>query len=261
MYLLYADESGSIDDPNGDFFVLAGISVFERQTHWLDEKIAAIAARFHDAFQGGCELHGSPMHSGRDGWKSAATPQQRAQAVVDVFHLLNQPQSKIKIFVSVIEKQQFAGKADIIPTAFQDLAFAFDSSLRLSYTLRKNPQRGMMLFDKSTSERMIQDLSYLYKHIGTHDDKLRNFAEVPVFVDSKVSRLIQLADLVAYWVYRYYQSNDRRGFNLLKPHFARHGSDVFGLKEHISDTCRSKLALAHDHGHPFPPPTVPYHAA
>lgn len=22
MYLLYADESGSIDDPNGDFFVL-----------------------------------------------------------------------------------------------------------------------------------------------------------------------------------------------------------------------------------------------
>ncbi|MGN6318255.1 DUF3800 domain-containing protein [Trinickia sp.] len=33
MHLLYLDESGHPDDPNSEFFVVAGFSVFERQTH------------------------------------------------------------------------------------------------------------------------------------------------------------------------------------------------------------------------------------
>ena len=36
MYLTYLDESGSPGDLNTPFFVLAGVSVFERQTHWLE---------------------------------------------------------------------------------------------------------------------------------------------------------------------------------------------------------------------------------
>jgi hypothetical protein len=37
MYLTYLDESGSPGDLNTPFFVLAGVSVFERQTHWLEQ--------------------------------------------------------------------------------------------------------------------------------------------------------------------------------------------------------------------------------
>ena len=47
MYLLYTDESGSVDDPKADIFVLAGICIFERQTHWLDDKLTEIATRFY----------------------------------------------------------------------------------------------------------------------------------------------------------------------------------------------------------------------
>lgn len=255
MYLLYSDESGSVDDPNGDFFILAGISIFERQTHWLDQKLEQVAERFNASFPNGkCEFHGSPMHSGRDGWKYNATPAERAQAVVDILNLLNNKHSKIRIFASVIEKRLFADKSNIIPTAFQEMAFAFDNSLRAIYSKKNNAQRGLILFDKSTSERMIQDLSYSYKHIGTSNDKLRNFAEVPVFVDSQASRLIQLADLVAYWIYRYYQSNDLRGWHFIQPHIWSLGKDVLGLQEHISDDTRLRLNSASDCGHPFPKP-------
>ncbi len=255
MYLLYADESGSIDDPNGDFFVLAGISIFERQTHWLDPKIETVAQRFNARFASGkCEFHGSPMHSGRDGWKTAATPAERAQAVADILHLLSHSQSQIRIFASVIEKRLFADKSKIIPTAFQDIAFSFDTSLRNIYYKHNNAQRGLVLFDKSTSERMIQELSYSYKHLGSSDDKLRNFAEVPVFVDSQATRLIQMADLIAYWLYRYYQSNDNRGFNIIQPHIWRNGAEILGLHEHISDETRQRLPHADDCGFPFPAP-------
>ncbi|MGS0743761.1 DUF3800 domain-containing protein [Glaciimonas sp. GG7] len=33
MYLLYVDESGSASDASQEYFILAGVSVFERQTH------------------------------------------------------------------------------------------------------------------------------------------------------------------------------------------------------------------------------------
>ncbi len=200
MYLLYADESGSIDDPNGDFFVLAGCCLFERQTHWVDNKLESIANRFSGYFgERHCELHGSPMFSGRDGWKLAASVPKRVQAVVDSLDLLDHEHGKIPIFISVIEKSLFTDRSKIIPTAFKDIAFAFDSFLKnIYYKNQSQKQRGIMIFDNSTSERMIQDLSYTYKHIGKGDDKLRNFAEVPMFIDSKASRIIQLADLVAY---------------------------------------------------------------
>jgi len=32
VYILYLDESGQ---HGGDYFILAGLAVFERQTHWL----------------------------------------------------------------------------------------------------------------------------------------------------------------------------------------------------------------------------------
>ena len=255
MYLLYADESGSIDDPNGDFFVLAGCCLFERQTHWVDNKLESIANRFSGYFgERHCELHGSPMFSGRDGWKLAASVPERVQAVVDSLDLLDHEHGKIPIFISVIEKSLFSDRSKIIPTAFKDIAFAFDSFLKnIYYKNQSQKQRGIMIFDNSTSERMIQDLSYTYKHIGKGDDKLRNFAEVPMFIDSKASRIIQLADLVAYWIYRYYQSKDNRGFNLISPHIYQYAKHKIGLIEHISEETRKELLEnANDQGYPFP---------
>lgn len=256
MYLLYVDESGTAHDRNGQFFVLAGFSIFERQAHWLDSQIAHIASRFESYFgEHGCELHASPMFSGSDGWRQAATVPQRVQAVVDVLSLLNNKQTSVRIIASVIETTQITDKHNIIPMAFQDIAFTFDHSLRNIYSKYKNPQRGIMIFDKSSSERMIQELSHAAKHIGRGNDKLRNFAEVPVFVDSKASRLIQLADMIAYWIYRYYTAKDNRGFKLIEPYFLRDGARKIGLIEHISPETQLAILSAHDQGHPFPEPS------
>ncbi len=42
MYLLYLDESGNESDPNDQYFVLAGIALFERQTYYLSRDVEAI---------------------------------------------------------------------------------------------------------------------------------------------------------------------------------------------------------------------------
>ena len=80
MHLLYLDESGHSHDPASEFFVLAGFSIFERQTHWLEQQIDPIALRFSPRNPRGIEFHGSPMRGGKDEWKGVP-PADRVQAV------------------------------------------------------------------------------------------------------------------------------------------------------------------------------------
>ena len=68
MHLFYVDESGSVSDPSQQYFVLAGVAVFERKTHWIEQNLNSIASRFDPVTPERLELHGSPMRSGREGW-------------------------------------------------------------------------------------------------------------------------------------------------------------------------------------------------
>jgi hypothetical protein len=43
MHLLYLDESGSASDPSQKYFVLAGVSVFEREGHWIEQELNNVA--------------------------------------------------------------------------------------------------------------------------------------------------------------------------------------------------------------------------
>ena len=55
MYLLYLDESGAATDPEQRYFVLAGVALFERCTHWVEQELEKIAARFNPCIRTGHE--------------------------------------------------------------------------------------------------------------------------------------------------------------------------------------------------------------
>lgn len=117
----------------------------------------------------------------------------------------------------------------------------------------------MYIFDKTAYEEKLQALSTVFKHRGHALGKLRNFAEVPLFLDSKASRLIQMADLIAYWIFRYYQSGDDRGYRLIAPHFHRVRGVQHGLCKQVTAECEARLAALPPAEYPFPPasPTAP----
>ena len=190
MYLLYIDDSGSIDDPNTQFLVLAGFSIFERQTHWLDQAMNTIAERFDQQFPENVEFHAGPMRTGSQGWEHF-TPVDRVQAATDILCLLSDPQSKIRIFASVIEKS-LLNRGDIIPRAFEHLVTEVDNYLaaRYRHSGGRDAQRAIAIFDEAGFEQHVQTLAHTFKHYGHTNGRLRNFAEVPLFIDSKASRLI-----------------------------------------------------------------------
>lgn len=57
-------------------------------------------------------------------------------------------------------------------------------------------QRGIIVFDKATYETDIQSLATDFRKFGW--GVIHNLCEVPLFLDSKASRLVQAADLIWY---------------------------------------------------------------
>jgi len=228
MHLLYVDESGSVTDNKQRYFVLAGLSVFERDPHWIEKDLDEIAMRFNQEEPELIELHGSPMRVGKGSWRQFPKTD-REGAILDalIIGVRQRFPKNVRLFASVLEKTNFAGE-DIVQTAFEQLSSRFDQYLRRLH-LQGNTQRGLILFDKCATELRIQTLAKEFKFSGHTFGKTRNFAEVPVFVDSQASRLIQLADLVAYSILRHFEHNDSRFYEVISHCFDTEGGVTHGL--------------------------------
>lgn len=231
MHLLYLDESGSVDDPNLDYFVLAGVSVFERKTHWIEQPLNIIAERFSPESPHDIELHGSPMRSGREGWKTHNLGD-RLQAIKDALQqgVADHHPKGVRLFAAVISKDASVG-IDPVEHAFEQITSRFDLFLARQYAKYGDPQRGLILLDKSSTERRIQTMARHFKYSGHSWGRTKNYAEVPVFLDSKASRLIQLADLVAYAIFRHYQAGDDSFYSIIEHCFDSEGGVIHGLSE------------------------------
>lgn len=230
MHLLYLDESGSVADPQQTHYVLAGFSIFERTTHWTEQELNQIAQRFSSRPETASEieLHGSPMRQGRDGWDIFPVPA-RIAAIQDALAVLCRHHPRdIRLFAAVLDKSNFAGQ-DIAEVAFTQVCSRFDHFLMRLYRSKSDAQRGLILFDKSNTEARIQSLAREFKYQGHLFGVTRNYAEVPVFLDSKASRLIQLADLIAYAVFRHFERQDSQFFTTIQNCFDAEGGVIHGL--------------------------------
>ena len=113
--------------------------------------------------------------------------------------------------------------------AFEDLCSRFDKLLGQLNRSNDTMERGLIILDKSTHETTLQEMSVRFRTQGTRWGHIRNLAETPLFVDSRASRLVQLADHVAYSVFRYYEAEDMRFFNQIGDKFHSDGGIVHGL--------------------------------
>lgn len=226
MYLLYADESGSVRDTSQDYFVLAGFCVFERQGWWIEKELDAIAARFDPADPSHVELHGNPMVSGKGIWRKVAQAD-RIQAIEDTLRVFLASHPSNRIFASVIKKSSILPR-DPVEYAFEQVSSRFDHYLSRLHR-SGDTQRGIIIFDKSTYETTIQSLARDFRNIGHQWGIIRNFSEVPLFLDSTASRLIQLADIIAYVTFRHFERGDSRFFPIIHPRFDADGGVIHGL--------------------------------
>ncbi|HEX6292470.1 MAG TPA: DUF3800 domain-containing protein, partial [Herpetosiphonaceae bacterium] len=200
--------------------------VFERQGYWIAKELDNIAARFNPADPSSVELHGNPMVGGKGKWRQY-TKDDRFKAIEDILHVFLASHPSNRLFASVIRKSAVS-PADPVEVAFEQLASRFDHYLARLHKIG-DTQRGIIIFDKSTYETTIQSLATDFRTIGHRWGIIRNFSEVPLFLDSKASRLIQLADIIAYVIFRRFEREDNRFYRIIEDRFDSEGGIVHGL--------------------------------
>ncbi len=176
MHLLYLDESGSAGDAGQKYFVLAGISLFERQGYWIANELDKIAEGINPADPTPIELHGSPIFGGKKAWRKYPK-EQRYNLISDALRVLASSHISNRVFACVVHKEKISPD-DPVEYTFEQVASRFDRYLQRLHN-GGDSQRGVMIFDKSTYETAIQGLAKDFRTIGHTWGVLRNLAEVP----------------------------------------------------------------------------------
>lgn len=229
MYLLYLDGSGSVKNPTERHFVLAGVAVFERQIYHLISKFDSFVASLNLGDAQRVELHASVMANGKAPWKGIVR-KERLRIIESALKVLDEAHGSVRAFAVVVDKQALEG--DSVEYAFEEICNRFNLFLSRLWRNEGNKQRGLVVMDESHYEQALQGLARQFREEGTRWGSLRNMAEVPLFADSTASRLIQMADLLAWAVWRRYEYHDTRYFDLIVRRFDREGGVLHGLVHH-----------------------------
>jgi hypothetical protein len=247
MYLLYLDDSGSVGNRNEDYLVLGGVAVFERQVYFLNEQIEHLAGAVYPQNPALVEFHASDIFSGRQPPWNGLHKVERRRYIEELLSILANSHHSVRAFACAIHKPSYLG-SDPIELAFEDLCKRFDLLLARIYRTEKDPQRGLIILDKSSHETSLQKAALDFKSLGTRWGVIRNIVDVPFFVNSKSSRLIQLADHIAYAVFRRYQAKDTSYFDIIVNKFDAEDSKLHGLvhKQTYDPDCKCPACMSRD---------------
>ncbi|MDS3859277.1 DUF3800 domain-containing protein [Thermosynechococcaceae cyanobacterium BACA0444] len=244
MHLLYLDDSGSAANRNEEYFVLAGVSVFEAQTSWFTQELDRLAQSIDAGNPGQIEFHASEIFSRKKSpWNSMS--REDAQGVIKaVLQVLARSYDSARVFACAVHKDSFPDR-DPVEMAFEDLCSRFNLYLSRLRALGDR-QQGLLILDKSTYETPLQRLARDFQTLGTQWGVIRNLADTPFFVDSHASRLVQLADHVAYSIFRRYNARDTQYFDIFASKFDSADGVVHGLahKQMVDQSCMCPACLS-----------------
>ena len=227
MHLLYLDDAGSAGNANEEYLILGGVSVFEAQAHWITQQLNGLAEDINPGNPHSVEFHASETFARRSQpWKGLTRDEARG-TIKSVLDVLARAYDTARAFACVVHKASFPDR-DPMEIAFEDLCSRFDLYLQ-RMRASGSPQRGLVILDKSAHETTLQQMSVEFRTLGTRWGVIRHLADTPLFVDSQASRVIQLADHVAYAVFRRFQSGDAQYFDLISQKFYAEDGVVHGL--------------------------------
>ncbi len=238
---MYVDESGTPGSLEMDYFVLAGIAVFERSMLGLSRALDSIQERYLPHETSTIEFHASEIRSPRKDtyWRKNNIPKDILEQILqDIGGAIGNPNflTWVKLFGVAIQQKQFGfDGTKIYERALSELCMRFDTFLTNESVRTNQQQYGMLIFDESHLQTETRNLMKMYR-LNQHEFVTTGrIAEVPFFATSKESRLLQAADYVAYALFRFYKYKDGSCFDQVIQAFHQDNSVIHGLK-HIHDS-------------------------
>ena len=155
MHILYLDESGTHGEAR--HFVLAGLSVFERETYFLARELEQLQADYFPGRQQPVNLRASSLRA-PDGRVEPPfdelTSTRRVELLIRIYSAI--AASRVRLFGIAIEKAQFTGSH--YERGFEDIVSRFDQMLS-RMGRESEPQRGLIVVAESSYRENIASLA------------------------------------------------------------------------------------------------------
>lgn len=246
MHLLYVDMSGNTGGDESSNFVAGGVARKESGIFHVISELDDIVKCSPLKLPLDIELHGNEILRGKNFWRKLPSADRMTfyKQCLSVFH--GRSRGNLKCFGIVLEKASLRGR-DPVEVCFEQLCTRFNRYLnRLNMAAGSSgiKHKGLLVYDDSRYEGTLQAIALDYRVNGTKWGALRNLAEIPLFANSKASRLIQLADLVSYALWQRYERNEDQYFKSFVSAFDYHGSVYHGLYHQKSYPRRECLCPA-----------------
>ncbi len=242
MQLLYIDESGSDDAAStsasaNQYFVVGGVAAFEKGPYFISSEIDEIQKEFlPTAGPGSIEFRASAIWNGNgEPWNSI--PRADRRKLMERIYGVIARRDDLVLFGIAMHKASFPF-VHPIQRVCEEMVGHFDKYLEYLEIVERpqhGKQRGLMIFDQSKHEKTVQALMTQYRTTGASFGRVKRLAEVPLFTDSKITRMLQLADFVAYAIFRNYETSDAQFLNIVLKRFHQDAGRLHGLCHLISN--------------------------
>jgi len=149
---------------------------------------------------------------------------------------------EVRIFADAISKPDFtSGRFTPYEMAFEQVVTRFQTFLAKQGTL------GLIVSDNNaTAAPRLTELSRQFHVAGTLYKDIVNIVETPLFVDSSLTSMIQMADLCAYALRRLLENNETDLWGIVEPRVEVLGKASVGVRHYTAKrACVCRICTAH----------------
>ena len=177
------------------------------------------------------------------------TLEERRQFVLEVAKCLAR-WDFARLFAECIDKIHFnqaIGNKTVSEQAFEQLVSRFERYLKNKGAVEKTQYPGLLIHDDNdTIAKKHTELMKSYHRQGTLWTDIKNIIETPLFVNSELTSMVQVADVCAYALRRYLENSDEELFNLIFQRADRIGPTAVGVRHFTKQPCNCMICVSHN---------------
>lgn len=170
------------------------------------------------------------------------TRAERTQCVSALADLIGQ-WGDARIFCEAQKKSALTNGEGDFEEAFEQVVTRFNTFLRNVGGLN-----GLMVQDnnETMAKRLTEMMRRFHREGTTWTRDIEHVVETPLFVDSSLTSMVQLADICAYAIRRFYDNDEANLLERIDPAFDRNGRKLVGVRHFTrADHCECRICVEH----------------
>lgn len=154
-----------------------------------------------------------------------------------------------RLFAECVNKVYFdptRSNSSIDEQSLEQLVSRFEHYLRINAKTRPKNSFGLLIHDNNpTLARKHTSLMKRFHGNGTLWTSVQNIIETPLFVDSQLTSMVQIADLCSYVIRRYLENSETDLFDLIFKRADRKNGIAVGIRHFSEPTCACTICVSH----------------